>query len=218
MTYIQRLLKEGLPAPLFGEVNLSKLDFSIEEKRFETYRKDVIYNVKLLYYGLIGAKKNMQLDESILNIAVDILKIREKEMELGLITKWDKFKSETDVSKAEVSLLKQQDMFRQKRRLLTDTLGLERCEDIDFEDVRQITFPVANEAEIMIAVQNSSEIREIEESVEKSKLEVRMADNRKLPELNFMAEYKRKEEAETFGSAHLFHVSLRHLLCRKGTS
>jgi outer membrane protein TolC len=203
ISVVQPLLRGGRVFVATRPIRDAEFDTRIEEARLNAEILKVIEDTKTAYYNAILFEKIIEVTEEAIRRDKTLIEASKALFEAGLVTKRDIFSAEIVLAKDTARLASAQADIASARNALLDVLGLPIATEVVLVD-RDISFqPIVLEQDqwIATAVERRPEVLEIEEQLRQSLLNVRVAGNGVLPQLDLVASGARAQEGSTTGKA-----------------
>jgi outer membrane protein TolC len=115
-------------------VKIQKYNLDSSRADFNNTTDQVIYNVKIAYYGLLQAKRNRDVAIETVTQVQQHLDQAKGFHEVGLKPKFDVTKAEVDLSNAKLNLIKAGNALKLAAVTLNNALGLDGYPDYDIDD------------------------------------------------------------------------------------
>jgi outer membrane protein len=207
LTVIQPLLRGGRIYVATKPVKDAEFDFRVEEARLRAEILRVTAATKSLYYTVILNEKVIELIQGAIERDKTLIEASQALLNAGLVTKRDVFSAEISYAKDLAKLVNAEANLESARNAFLGVLGLPigqevvlREKDIGFQPIRLDT-----EKWIATATGNRPEIMEIDELLNKSLLDIKVAKNLLLPQVDLVGSYGRSQIGSTFGRSLDFH-------------
>lgn len=203
ISVVQPLLRGGRVFVATRPIRDAEFDTRIEEARLNAEILRVIEDTKTAYYSAVLSERIIEVTEEAIRRDKTLIEASRALFEAGLVTKRDIFSAEIILAKDTARLASAQADIASARNALLEVLGLPIATDIVLVD-RDISFqPIVLEQEqwIATAVERRPEVLEIEEQLRQSLLNIRVAGNGVLPQLDLVASGARAQEGTTTGKA-----------------
>ncbi len=171
-------------------VNIQKFNLDSTRADFNNTADQVIYNVKIAYYGLLQAKRNR-------DVAVETVVQVQRHLDqakgfhdVGLKPKFDVTKAEVDLSNAKLNLIKAGNAYKLASVTLINSIGLDDYQELNIEDnlifeKNKITF----ENSLALAFKNRPDFLSQQFKVKAYKQGIYLAETGYLPMLSGSASY-----------------------------
>jgi outer membrane protein TolC len=200
---VQPLLRGGRVYVATRPIRDAEFDSNIQAARLRAQILRVTASTKSAYYNLVLAERIIEATQAALQRDKLLIESSEALFKAGLVTKRDVLSAAISQAKDQVRLIGAQGDLELARHALADVLGLPIGTAFALLD-REIGFqpiPLDQENWITRALRQRPEIREFREALSKSELNVRVARNALLPQLDFVASYGRAHERPGLGSS-----------------
>ena len=203
VTIVQPLFRGGGFVVATRQISDAKSDVRIEGARLIREILDVAAQTKSAYYNVLLAEKVIGVTEEAIERDKTLLEASQALLDAGFVTKRDVFSAELSLAKDSANLVSvQADLESAKNRLL-EVLGLSIGTNVVLLDKDITLQPVQTTlaAWIARAIKDRPEILELEEQQAKSALNVRVAKNTVLPQVDLIGSYNKAQTASTLSRA-----------------
>jgi outer membrane protein TolC len=205
ISVLQPLVRGGGFAVTTRPIRDAEFGLRIEEARLEAEILRVVAQAKSAYYTAILAEKLIAITEEAIQRDKTLIETSQALFKAGLVTKRDIFSAEVILSQDLARQANNQANFTAAKNTLLDVLGIPIATEVDLLD-KELSFrPIPLEEElalwIAVATSNRPEILEVEERLAQSALNIRVARNTLLPQLDLVASYGKLHRATTFGKS-----------------
>jgi outer membrane protein len=201
LTVIQPLLRGGRIYVATKPVKDAEFDVRIEEARLRAEILRVTVATKSLYYTVILTEKVIELIQGAIQRDKTLIEASQALLNAGLVTKWDVFSAEISYAKDLAKLVTAQANLESAKNTFLGVLGLPIGQEV-FLLEKEISFqpiPLDTEKWIVMAIGNRPEIMEVDEQLSKSLLNIKVAKNLLLPQVDLVGSYGRSHIGSTFG-------------------
>ena len=171
-------------------VNIQKFNLDSTRADFNNTADQVIYNVKIAYYGLLQAKRNR-------DVAVETVVQVQRHLDqakgfhdVGLKPKFDVTKAEVDLSNAKLNLIKAGNAYKLASVTLINSIGLDDYQELNIED--NLIFEknkITLENSLALAFKNRPDFLSQQFKVKAYKQGIYLAETGYLPMLSGSASY-----------------------------
>ncbi len=117
------------------QVKIQRLNLDSSRSDLENVSDQIIFNVKQAYYGVLQAKRNMDVAAEIVKQFEQHLEQAKGFYEVGTKPKFDVTKAEVDLSNARLNLIKAENALRVARATLNNTMGVPDAPEYGFIDI-----------------------------------------------------------------------------------
>jgi outer membrane protein len=207
LTVIQPLMRGGRIYVATKPIKDAEFDLRIEEARLRAEILRVIALTKSLYYTVILTEKVIELIQGAIERDKTLIEASQALLNAGLVTKRDVFSAEISYAKDLAKLVSAEANLESAKNAFLGVLGLPIGQEV-FLIEKEITFhPIALDMEkwIATAIGNRPEIMEVDERLGKSLLDIKVAKNLTLPQVDLVGSYGRSQIGSTFGRSLDFH-------------
>jgi outer membrane protein TolC len=206
LTLTQPLLRGGRFYVATRPIQDARFDVKIQGEQLRAQILRVTASTKSAYYNLLLAERIIEATESALQRDKLLIESSEALFKAGLVTRRDVLSAAISQAKDQARLVGAQGDLELARNTLAEILGLPIGTAFALLD-REIGFraiPLDLESWLARALKERPEVRAIQEAMGKSELNVRVARNALLPQLDFVASYGRAHERPVLAdSLHL---------------
>ena len=215
LSFTQPVLKSGLWGPAFFEIKTAQQQRVLQEWHLGQMRMELIENVKLAFYEVVKYKRQVEVAEEGKIISQKLLALAESRYKLGLTTEQEVTSARIELRDAEAVILvaHQQVAFAQKN--LQNILNSKERVEVSNQQIKSAFSQKLDEAIVKgadliqhiadataMSLRNNRKLQGLKEQIELQKLLVEMANNQRLPALDFIAQYKRSGSGESFEEAN----------------
>jgi outer membrane protein len=207
LTVIQPLLQGGRIYVATKPVKDAEFDVRIEEARLRAEILRVIVATKSLYYTVVLTEKVIELIQGAIERDKTLIEASQALVNAGLVTKRDVFSAEISYAKDLAKLVAAQANLESAKNAFLGVLGLPIGQEV-FLLEKEISFqpiPLDTEKWILMALGNRPEIMEVDEQLSKSLLNIKVAKNLLLPQVDLVGSYGRSHFSSTFGRSLDLH-------------
>ena len=218
VSVVQPLLRGGWLTVTTQPIRDAEFGVRIEEARLRAEILRIVAQAKSNYYTAILAEKIIAITEEAIQRDKTLIESSQALFQAGLVTKRDVFSAEVILSKDLARLANAQADLAVAKNALLDVLGISIATEVDLLD-KDLSFqPILLEPElarwIAAAISHRPEVLEVEERLGQSELNIRVARNTTLPQLDLVALTGRSHTASTFGRS--LESPWRYVECRAG--
>ncbi len=180
----------------------------------EAARRQIIFNTREAYYGLLKAEALRDVQSEALDLAKEQLRKTQSLFDLGSASKSDLLKAQVQVSQAELSLLTARRVAETGRASLCYMLGLSVSTDIQVADPPEQEVQVDTESyDLEAALARRPDVMASEEAAASARRSLLAAKAGRWPDLGFSMSYSRSEETvgdlfDELGDNHTRSMSL----------
>lgn len=203
LSIVQPLLRNGRDYVTTRPIRDAEYDVRIEEARLKAAVLKVMADTKRAYYRWNLAENTIAVIAAAIKRDELLVESSEALLEAGIVTIRDVVSARISLTKDSERMVSARADAETARNTLLDILGLPFEADVELRD-REIGFapiPLEPAKWIAAAVKNRPEVMEIEEQLSKSALNVRIAGNTLLPQVDFVGSYSRFQTGSTVGKA-----------------
>jgi outer membrane protein TolC len=202
ISVLQPLLRGGGLTVTTQPIRNAEFGLRIEEARLRAAILRVVAQAKSAYYTAILAEKLIAITEEAIQRDRTLVETSQALFNAGLVTKRDVFSAEVILSQDLARQASNQANFTTAQNALLDVLGIPIATELDLLD-KELSFqPILLEPElarwIEAAISHRPETLEVEERLAQNELNIRVARNTLLPQLDLVAAYGKIHNASTF--------------------
>lgn len=162
------------------------------EEQFRQQVQNILFQAYQSYWELVFSERDLVVKQLSLDLAIEQLERNRIQVEIGTLAPIETIQAEQQVANRELALLQAQIAVRDRGDDLKRVLNIEAASDDGWNvDIHPTTEPEVNvdsvdvgEA-VRLAIENDPLLRQRRIALETSGLNLRVARNRKLPDLNF---------------------------------
>jgi len=207
LAVIQPLMRGGRIYVVTKPVTDAEFDVRIEEARLRAEILRVTVATKSLYYTVILTEKVIELTQEAIERDRTLIAASQALLNAGLVSKRDVYSAEISYAKDTARLVSAQANLELFKNDFLDVLGLPIGMEVLLldKDIGFHPIPLETEKWISAAIANRPEIMEVDERLSKSLLDIRVAKNLLLPQVDLVGSYGRSQFGSTFGRSLDFH-------------
>jgi OMF family outer membrane factor len=203
LSVVQPVLRGGRIYVATRPIRDAEFNYRIADDRLRAEVLRTIARTKSSYYTVLLTQKVVEAIEAAIGRDKSLMEASEALFRARLVTKRDVYSAELSFAQDTARLVSAQADLEIARNALRNVLGLpigtilrSTDQEIDFEPV-----PIELERWIAIATKNRPEIRDFEEQLAKSRLDIEVARNARLPQLDLVASYGRGQVDPSFSQS-----------------
>jgi outer membrane protein len=183
----------GVSKPLFAgfrlwdSMELKKKNLNIAKMKLEDKKKEISASVSVSFYNLFLIKENLEMNEALIAHTKNRLDETTAKFRGGVLSEYDKIRSEVQYENSLPVLDKQRDAFTNLKQSLCTTIGIS---DPDTAEFSGTLFDATNGAEdleapqaLVLALSNNMGLKAMDEALEVLRLAHKVADETKYPAL-----------------------------------
>jgi outer membrane protein TolC len=215
VTIVQPLFRGGGVVVATRQISDAEADVRIEAARVRKAILDVVAQTKSAYYNLLLAEKIIAVTQEAIQRDKVLLEASQALLNAGFVTKRDVFSAELSIAKDSATLVSDLANMESARNLLLEVLGIPINTNVALLDKDIALQPVSMNLPTWIerATKNRPEILEIEQQLAKSELNVKVAKNTVLPQVDLVGSFKKAQAGSTLGNSldlrgHAWRVGL----------
>jgi outer membrane protein TolC len=166
-----------------------------EQLSFEATRREVVFQTKEGYYGLLKAEELRDVQAEALELAQEQLRKTESLFDLGSASRSDLLKAQVQVGQAELSLISADRAAETARASLCYLLGIDVTTDLEvINPLEGEAEPEALEVDIGEAIARRPDVRALEEYVVAARRSLLASQAGRWPELSLSASYSKGDD------------------------
>jgi outer membrane protein len=207
LTVIQPLLRGGRIYVATKPIQDAEFNVRIEEAKLRAEILRVIATTKSLYYTVVLTEKVIELIQAAIQRDKTLIEASQALLNAGLVTKRDVFSAEISHAKDSAKLVNAQADLESAKNAFLGVLGLPIGQEVLLLE-QEIGFqPIQLETEkwIVTARGNRPEVMEVDERLSQSLLDIKVAKNFVLPQVDLVTSYGRSQIGSTLGRSLDFH-------------
>ena len=203
VTIVQPLFRGGGVVVATRQITDAETDVRIEAARVRKAILDVVAQTKSAYYNLLLAEKIISVTEEAIERDKVLLEASQALLNAGFVTKRDVFSAELSLAKDSATLVSDKANMESARNLLLEILGIPIDTNVALLDKNITLQPLQVDLPTWIkrATTNRPEILEIEQQLAKSELNVKVANNTVLPQVDLVGSFKKAQAGSTLGNS-----------------
>lgn len=145
-----------------SQVDIQKTTLDSSRSDFRTTEEQVIFTVKLSYYEMLKAARNIQVASETVKQFEQHLEQAKGFFEAGLKPKYDVTKAEVDLSSAKLNLIQKNNSLRLSRVVLNNAMGLPEAPDYELVDNLKFSpFRLPLEQALLLAFDNRPDLKSL---------------------------------------------------------
>lgn len=145
-----------------SQVEIQKTTLDSSHFDLATTEEQVIFTVKLSYYDMLKAARNIEIASQTVKQFEQHLEQAKGFFEAGLKPKYDVTKAEVDLSNAKLNLIQTKNSLRLSRVLLNNAMGLPEAPDYEIIDnLRFSPFQVPFDKALLLAFDNRPDLKSL---------------------------------------------------------
>jgi outer membrane protein TolC len=193
----QPLLRDRGLFPNQAPIVIARRNLKQTSASFEAQINDSILRVVNQYWTVVGARENLKVQQTALEMAEMTYKRNQRELELGALPPLNIFRSESQVASRRVDVIRSEYALKQAEDALRQTLGA----DLD-KDVRDLKLNLSEKVEaagelmkvnlddaLQRALSRRPELEALRERLAISEINIRLSHNNLQPDLSFSTFY-----------------------------
>lgn len=193
--FIQPLLKNFGSKISRKEIIIARNNRDISLNKLKSVLLDTIYSVQEAYWNLVFAIENLEVKEYSLKLARDLLVKNKKEVKVGKLAPIEVLNAEAEVASREADILQAEALVKRSEDLLKTMLNLKSEEGVDLVKIVPVDKPefmkkdISLEQALREVSDNRPDLVMTKTDIENKELNLRVARNQMLPELNVQVSY-----------------------------
>jgi len=191
----QPLLRGFGPKMSRREVILAQKNFDVAQKQYEAAIIETIYLVQEAYWNLVYAVENLKVKQYSLQLARDLLRKNQKEVEVGKLAPIELLNAEAEVASREADIIQAQGMVERAEQVLRNIINLEADQEkagLKIVPVDQPVFSprqISSEKALEAALAHRPELEQLRKIIEAKQFSLSVAKNELLPQLDLQFSY-----------------------------
>lgn len=189
---VQPLLRNVGRNNAFASVTAAKIDESAQGEALRAQTLDIVFAVESAYYRVLQAQQVIAVNERAIERDEDLLEFSQAKVDAKLATRRDVLSAEIVLEQDRGKLLTAQTTYRASVDELVDILGLRVPTEIAIADteLEELDVEIEEGKWIARAMQDNPAIRSARFDLENVALDLRVAGNARLPQLDFELSYE----------------------------
>ncbi|MCX7975021.1 MAG: TolC family protein [Candidatus Aminicenantes bacterium] len=189
------LLRDFGPKMSRREIILATKNAEVAWKQYEAAIAETIYAVEEAYWNLVFAIENLKVKQASLQLARDLLRKNQKEVEVGKLAPIELLNAEAEVASREAELIQAERVVERAEQILHNLLNLEADPQkagaviIPQDQPEFIPRKASAEEALNLALTKRPEIEQLKKNIEIREFNLAMAKNELLPRLDFQLAY-----------------------------
>jgi len=177
------------------EIIVARNNQDISLNQLKSVLLETIYSVQEAYWNLVYSIENFRVKEQSLQLARDLLAKNKKEVEVGKLAPIEVLNAEAVVASREADILQAESLIKSSEDLLKTIINLMSEEDFSSEKIVPVDKPefirkeISLEEALKVAMKNRPDLMMTKTEIKTRELNLGVARNQMLPELNFQASY-----------------------------
>ncbi len=203
ISLVQPLLRGGRIYVATKPIRDAEFDLRVADAQVKVEVLNVTANTKAAYYNMLLTEKVIGVTQAAIERDKLLVDASQALFKAGLVTKRDVFSAELSVAQDSAKIVSARADLENARNALLDVLGLPIGTEVGLVD-KEISFePIPLELERWIAMANTNrpEILDVQTRIEKAVLNIRVARNALLPQLDVGASYGWNQTDSSFGKS-----------------
>ena len=191
----QPLLRNFGPKMSKRDILISQNNRDISESQLQAVVLETIYNVEQSYWNLIYAIENLSVKQQSLDLAKDLVSKNRREAEIGMVAPIEILSAEAEVATREADILQAEVAVANSEDMLKTVINIEAEEGGGLTTIVPSDKPnrerrsVSVDEALKTAVANRPDLQATRISLKNQELNVAIAKNQVLPDLNLVASY-----------------------------
>lgn len=189
------LLRDFGPKMARRQIILAEKNMDVAWKQYEVSISEIIYLVEEAYWNLVFAVENLKVKQYSLQLAQDLLRKNQKEVEVGKLAPIELLNAEAEVASREAELIQAERMVERAEQILHNLLNLEA----DPEKASYLIAPKdqpefvprqpSPEQALALALKKRPELEQQRKNIEIREFNLAIAKNELLPRLDLQFSY-----------------------------
>jgi outer membrane protein TolC len=200
LSYTHHLLKDGLAGPAFIPIKEARFDKLIQQDIAAGMEIELISKVRTAFYKTVLYQKDVDVNLEHLDISQQMLRLIRSRHRIGLSAEIDVMTAHIDMINSRQELLSSLEAQEKARQELKTLL------DIDHQiraigELETKRSPIKLEEAVTVALKHNRQLLRIEKEIEKQDLDVKVAKNHLLPQVDLFARLKKAGWGISFDQA-----------------
>jgi len=176
------------------EIIVAKNNVEISDARFQSVLMETVYNVEQAYLFLAYSIANLEVMQSSLELAQDLLAKNKREVEVGTLAPIEVLTAQAEVATREADILQAEVQVENYEDQLKTLINLEEEEDFSGKIMptdrpTYAEYKITIDEALRIGMENRPDLRELKWDLENKNIEVGYTRNQLLPDLSLVASY-----------------------------
>ncbi len=195
LDFTQPLLRNFGPKMSRREIILAEKNLDVSEKQLDAAVIDTIYLVQEAYWQLVYAVENLKVKQYSLQLARDLWRKNQKEVEVGKLAPIELLNAEAEVASREVEVIQAEGMVKRAEQVLSNILNLEAEPEKGGREIIPVDSPTFVPQEISLekalasALALRPDLEQLRKNIEMNEFNVAVAKNQLLPSLDLQFSY-----------------------------
>ncbi len=166
------------------QINIAKDNKNISIHELENVISETLLNVEREYWLVIASIKNLELEKKAFELAIDLERRNEIQVEVGVLPKVSLTQAKSEVAARQVDLISSENDLDKSKDALKNRLALDLYSNLNFTDEPQINKINISDNEILqTAFTNRPELKQADLEIEKNETLKSFFSNQRLPKL-----------------------------------
>jgi outer membrane protein TolC len=195
----QPLLRNAWPNAARSAITAARYDRQMQEKQLLNAKLQTIFAVKSAFYEVLYQRELIRVNQAAIRRDSTLLVASESKVEAKLATRRDVLSAEIQLASDKASLIKSQSEYELALDALKEVMGLPIEMPIAVAEVELSYAPVPLQEERLLrqALENNPSLHSAEAGIDRSRLQLKVAKNQLLPQLDLIAGYSGSFERDT---------------------
>jgi outer membrane protein len=181
----QNLLKNFGTSVNLTPIVVAKRSSEISYEELKRSISEVFLNVETAYWNLVAAKKNLELAQTALDLAKDLQRRNEIQVEVGVLPPVAVVEAKSEVAAREVDLIKAENDLKQSEDTLKNLLAMPLSQEISPVDEPTTVYKSFEETQVLEeAYDNRPEVKQSKLDIKNKESLKRFYSNQRLPSLS----------------------------------
>jgi outer membrane protein len=181
----QNLLKNFGTSVNLTPIVVAKRSSKISYEELKRNISEVFLNVETAYWDLVSAKKNLELAQTALDLARDLQRRNEIQVEVGVLPPVAVVEAKSEVAAREVDLIRAENALKQAEDALKNLLAIPLSQKISTVDEPTTVYKSFEESEVLEeAYENRPEVKQSKLDIKNKESLKKFYWNQKLPSLS----------------------------------
>lgn len=191
----QPLLRNFGPKVTNQEILVASNNLGVSEENLRSILMTTVYNVESAYWNLVYSIENLDVRRQSLRLAQDLLEKNQRSVEIGTLAPIEILSAQAEVATREADLIQAETQIKSNEDQLKLLLGIKGAEDkaitslVPEDKPTYVPREVRLDEALAAAIQNRTELKVGEFGIRNDRINLSVARNQVLPDLNLSASY-----------------------------
>lgn len=191
----QPLLRNFGPRMSRREIILAEKSLAAAEKQYENAVVETVYLVQEAYWNLVYAIENLQVKQYSLQLARDLLRKNQKEVEVGKLAAIELLNAEAEVASREAEIIQAEGVAARAEQVLRNIINLDsqpeksRLKIVPVDKPKFQPREVSLDQAVKAALELRPDVEQLRKTIEAKQFSVAVAKNQLLPSVDLQFSY-----------------------------